>query len=449
MEPVRRRPETLFETRHCQIECAESSLVLMSFTYAIFGAGSSAQAARSLALAKGIDVVLIDEAGEGDRTTFGADDVSDFDSFIFSPGFAAEHPWRALAEASGLTCLSEIAFAARYWKGRMIGITGTNGKSTLTALLDQALRRAGQSSVATGNIGYPFSEAVLSASNHEEAYAVIEVSSFQAELSEDLGLDALLWTNFAEDHLDRYLTMARYYEAKARLFKCLKKDGICVVGPEVAHWIKSVPNDFDAYTIARKDSVRVLGLSSDSVFRSYPYSENFSLALEFWSFLDLPSAPLIEAANAFSLAPHRLALTAEFAGVRFWDDSKATNFHATLAALESVERPIVWIGGGRAKGGNVEAFAQKVAGHLAVAVLYGEVGGRLAQALEDSLDSIHVYTYFEDAVRAAARLAAAIPHSNVLLSPGFSSFDQFKSYEERGKSFTDTVLSLKSAVKAP
>jgi UDP-N-acetylmuramoylalanine--D-glutamate ligase len=84
-----------------------------------------------------------------------------------------------------------------------------------------------------------------------------------------------------------------------------------------------------------------------------------------------------------------------------------------------------------------------------VAVLYGEVGGRLAQALEGSLDSIHVYTYFEDAVRAAARLAAAIPHSNVLLSPGFSSFDQFKSYEERGKSFTDTVLSLKSAVKAP
>jgi len=419
----------------------------MSKPYAIFGAGLSGQAVRRLAQAKGLEVLLIDQAGQGDQATFEASDLARFECFIFSPGFAAEHPWRVLAEASGLPCLSEIAFAARYWEGSIVGITGTNGKSTLTALVEKALSLCGEVSVAAGNIGYPFSDAVLSEVNQPEAYAVLEISSFQAELADGLQLDALLWTNFAEDHLDRYGWMSRYFSAKAKLFKCLKSDGLCVIGPQVAHWMASLRKDFDACTVAYEDAALVYQLAKDSVFHRFPYTENFSLAAELWWLLDKPHTALIEAANTFSLAPHRLDVVAECEGVRFWNDSKATNFHATLAALESVDRPIVWIGGGRVKGGDVESFAKEVAEQVNAAILYGEVAERMAKALEGSLESIQVHLRFEDAIHAAAELAATIPSANVLLSPGFSSFDQFDSFDERGKSFTDTVLSLKNATK--
>ena len=352
-----------------------------------------------------------------------------------------------MAEASGSPCLSEIAFAARYWDGKVIGVTGTNGKSTLTALIDKALSISGHVSVAAGNIGYPFSDAVLSEANQSDAYAVLEISSFQAELADGLLLDGFLWTNFAEDHLDRYDSMSRYFRAKARLFNCLKRDGLCVIGSQVAHWMASQRKAFDGYTIAHELADLAHQLDADSVFKQFPYSENFSLAAELWRLMDQPSGALIEAANSLALLPHRLKVVAECGSVRFWNDSKATNFHATLAALRSIDRPIVWIGGGRVKGGDVEAFAQQAGPQVDMAVLYGEVAERLAKALKGSLGSVHVYKCFDHAVAAAAELAAKIPHANVLLSPGFASYDQFDSFDARGKSFNDSVLSLKNARK--
>jgi UDP-N-acetylmuramoylalanine--D-glutamate ligase len=266
----------------------------MSKHYAIFGAGLSAQAACRLARAKGLSVVLIDEADEGDQATFEASDLERFECFVFSPGFAAEHPWRILAEASGSPCLSEIAFAARYWDGKVIGVTGTNGKSTLTALIDKALSISGHVSVAAGNIGYPFSDAVLSEANQSDAYAVLEISSFQAELLDGLLLDGLLWTNFAEDHLDRYGSMPCYFQAKARLFNCLKCDGICVLGSQVADWMANQRKAFEGYSIAHEATELALQLDADSVFQRFPYSKNFSLAVELWHLMNMPPAVLIE-----------------------------------------------------------------------------------------------------------------------------------------------------------
>jgi UDP-N-acetylmuramoylalanine--D-glutamate ligase len=433
----------------------------MSKPYAIFGAGLSAQAARRLALAQGHSVILFDEAGRGDCDSFVASDLVDFEAFVFSPGFAAQHPWRVLAESSGLPCMGELGFAARFWKGSIVAVTGTNGKSTLTALIHDALRLAGHVSVATGNIGYPFADAVLSDANQVGAYAVIEVSSFQAELIEGLELDALLWSNLAEDHLDRYSSVLQYFEAKARLFDCLKPDGICVIGEQLAEWMYAHDRVFAACTVAYEDVTVDFCLESTSVFNHFPHSENFTLVAEFWWLLGQPSNALVAAANQFSLAPHRLAVVAERGGVCFWDDSKATNFHATLAALESLADsgvPIVWIGGGQAKGGDVEAFAQSVAARVTAAVVYGAMGARLGQALAPFLETVQVHDRFEAAVEAAAVLAESLvtgassvesasagtlARAQVLLSPGFSSFDQFDSYQARGKSYLDTVLSLK------
>ncbi len=419
----------------------------MSKQYAIFGAGLSAKAARRLAKAKGLNAVLIDEAGEGDQATFDASDLGRFQCFVFSPGFAAEHPWRILAESSTNPCLSEIAFAASYWDGKIIGVTGTNGKSTLTALLANAFSLSGDVSLAAGNIGYPFSDAVLSEANQSDAYVVLEISSFQAELTDGLQLDGLLWTNFAEDHLDRYGSMLCYFQAKARLFNCLKRDGLCVLGSQVADWIAKQCKAFEGCSIAHDTTELALQLDANSVFQRFPYSKNFSLAVELWRLMNMPPAALIGAANAFVLPPYRLKVVAEFEGARFWNDSKATNFHATLCAIRSIDRPIVWIGGGRAKGGDIEAFAKQVGSRIDIAILYGEVAERLAKALMSSLELVHIHKRLDHAITAAVEIAAKIPQANVLFSPGFASYDQFDSFVARGKSFNDTVLSLKNAHK--
>ena len=417
----------------------------MSKQYAIFGAGLSAQAARRLAKAKGLSVVLIDEAGEGDQATFEASDLERFQCFVFSPGFEPEHPWRILAEGSTKPCLSEIAFAARYWDGKIIGVTGTNGKSTLTTLLDNALSLIGHVSLAAGNIGYPFSDAVLSDANKSAAYVVLEISSFQAELADGLQLDGLLWTNFAEDHLDRYGSMHRYFRAKAKLFNCLKRDGICAIGSQVADWMANQRKAFDSCCIAHEVTELALQLDKESVFQRLPYSKNFSIAVELWRLMDVAPAALIEAANTFVLPPYRLDVVAECDSVRFWNDSKATNFHATLGALRSINRPIVWIGGGRARGGDIEAFAKQVGSRVDIAILYGEVAERLAKALKSFLEPVHIHKHLDHAITAAAEFAAKIPQANVLFSPGFASYDQFDSFAARGKSFNDRVLSLKNA----
>ncbi|TVP76311.1 MAG: UDP-N-acetylmuramoyl-L-alanine--D-glutamate ligase [Puniceicoccaceae bacterium] len=411
---------------------------------AIFGAGQSGQSARRLARSLGYSVVLYDEGGQGDAVTLSEHDLAAADLCVFSPGFAAAHAWRRRAIQTGLPCLSELAFAAAHWQGPIIGVTGTNGKTTLTTLLAEALAAAGHSSVATGNIGYPLSDAVLSDANQPGAYAVVEISSFQAELSQELALDGLLWTNFAEDHLDRYASMAAYFEAKAQLLKCLTPGAHCVLGPELAPWMQQQAIDCAAcQTLQGVDDLAGM-LSEDSVFRRRPNVENFSLAARWWQLSGWPLESLIAVANESKLPAHRLSVVAEWGGVRFWNDTKATNFHAALAAIESVGAPIVWIGGGRGKGGDVEGFARKVAAQVDAAVLYGEMAQSLAVAMQGQLSTIVVHERFEDAVHAAAGLASSIPAANVLLSPGFASFDQFSSYSARGKMFKELVLSLKN-----
>lgn len=416
----------------------------MSKRIAVFGAGLSGQGARNLALNLGYNVVVFDESGHGDRDVFIKKDLSHFDEFVWSPGFAAEHPWRGLAEASGIPCSSEILFAAKHWKGKIIGVTGTNGKTTLTALLAKALDRSGELSIAAGNIGRSFSDGVLSESNQANAYVVLEISSFQAELSLGIGLDALLWINFAEDHLDRYPSPDRYFEAKAKLFRCLKSNGICIVGPQVASRMSDTDMQSGHYKICPENHSLLTRLNRESKFNTFPYSENFSMAAEFWQLWGGRSEDLVAVANSFTLAPHRLNIIAKRGDVRFLDDSKATNFHATLAALRSVDRPIIWIGGGRSKGGDPEAFAGEISDRIEVAVLYGEVAKPMAAALRKNIKTVYIESEFKAAVKVAAEISKSISGANVLLSPGFSSLDQFKSYRERGKSFAEVVFSLKN-----
>lgn len=412
---------------------------------AILGAGLSGQAALRLVHALGDHGQLFDEkAGEG-ASIYEASCVAEFGAFILSPGFAAAHPWRLMAEASGKPCYSELGFAAQYWKGAIYAVTGTNGKTTITNLLAEALQASGRVALTAGNIGYPLSDAVLSAVNQTTSVVVCEVSSFQAELPVGLELDALLWSNFAEDHLDRYDSMWAYFAAKAQLFACLKDDGICVLGESLQPWLERFQQQHPLRVKFDTSAPCPLELSIHSSYRSEPHCKNLELVARFWNAMDLPSAGLETAANQGQLAPHRLKLEATWQGVCFWNDSKATNFHAALAALHALSGPIYWIGGGRGKGGDLATFGQAVLERVEAVFLYGEIADEFARHLNNDSVPVQVYTDLEAAVQAATIAARVRDPSHVLLSPGFASLDQFNSYAERGKCFISAVLSLMRA----
>lgn len=412
----------------------------MPHRVAVFGAGRSGSAAIQLCRHLEIPSVLFDQDRQNDAACshFGESDLSQFAAFVFSPGFASGHPWRVLCEESGLPCFGEAGFAASFWKGPLLGVTGTNGKSSVTTLLTDALKRSGRKAVAVGNIGAPLSEACLENMDSGTVWAVCELSSFQAELPRGLLLDGLLWTNFAEDHLDRYDSMEAYLQAKAKLLHCLQPGAPSVMGSSVP--MESVSAPEEGMPLAMQSGV-------DSPLSSPVQMENWQLVGKLWRALNLPEDALIAAAENFIPLPHRLQKVAAYRGVEFWNDAKATNFNASLAAVESIKLPVYWIGGGRLKGGDLARYAERLAKGISAPYLYGEAGSTLKEHLSDYFKEVSVFVRLEDAVAAAYHDALADAPVAVLLSPGFSSFDQFSSFEARGECFTETVLSLKQSAE--
>lgn len=337
-------------------------------------------------------------------------------------------------------CLGELEFAARFWRGRVIAVTGTNGKTTLTELLTHALGSVGRRAHATGNIGSPFSRLVADrGGGGPDEDAICEVSSFQAETFEEFRADATLWTNFAEDHLERHPGLEAYFTAKWRLveqtFSARVFAGSSVVRFARTHG-RSAQRLVAVATEGRPADPRLAG----TIFAHYPQRENFLLAAAWWRADGRAEEELIAAARTFAPGRHRLDRVALFDGVSFWNDSKATNFHAVEAALGGFPAPVILIAGGRAKGGDIADFVRRIAPRVKHAVLIGETSGELA----GHFSGLHVAhtccAGLPEAVRLAASLAVSGDH--VLLSPGFASFDQFRNYEDRGDQFEHLVGQL-------
>jgi UDP-N-acetylmuramoylalanine--D-glutamate ligase len=414
----------------------------MAERIAILGMGVRGQAAADLARAKGDQVLLFDENAERGRAIFRAKDLDVVDRIVISPGFAASHPWCQIAKTSKKPCLGETAYASESWRGKIYGVTGTNGKTSLTQLLTAALREAGVDARATGNIGDPLSVAAVSASNQTAAVAVCELSSFQAEWAEGLLLDALVWTNFGPDHLDRYEAASEYFAAKWNLVKCLRPGSPFVYGPEVADAMAQNGSQATDLPVAT-DVVCLEGLAPDSPFRHPPQQENLALVQAFWESMGHDSQALLRAAQQFELPDYRLQAVAKVDGVTYWNDSKATNFHAVRAALSAMpDEPVLWIGGGRSKGEDPAELAACLKGRIAQACLYGENAAALEAALHAAGVSVLRSPDCGAAIEAASRLAHEAAPAQVLFSPGFASFDQFESYKKRGKYFNSVVLSL-------
>ncbi len=412
---------------------------LLGGPVAVLGAGVSGRAVCDVLGRLGARAEIFDEkAGAGAAQTFGAADAERCRLVVFSPGFSADHAWLNVARAAGCTCLGELDFGSLFWSGRLVAITGTNGKTTLTEFLTHALRAAGEPAFAVGNVGFPFSGLALKPVP-AGAVAVCEVSSFQAETLRHFLADATLWTNFAEDHLERHHELDGYFSAKWNLIGRTRPGGL-FLGSSVARYARAsgrrIPPEACVATEGAAPDARLDG----TPFAGYPQRENFILAQAWWGRTGRSEAALYGAARSFRLARHRLARVGEIRGVSFWNDSKGTNFHAVEAALATFSAPVHLILGGRAKGGDLAAFVGRISGKCRHVWLIGETRARLAAICVAAGLAHTVCGSLEEAVHGAA--SAARPGEAVVLSPAFASFDMFHGYADRGDQFERLVAGL-------
>ena len=415
---------------------------LLSRPVGVLGAGISGRSVVAWLKQRGIPTILYDErVGRGDQNDFTLQAAQTHGLVIFSPGFDPRHPWLDRARQAGVLCFGELEFAGYFWPGRLIGITGTNGKTTLTHFLQFALKRLGIDAIAVGNIGCPLCSTLETQTSSRERVAVCEISSFQAESLRQLRLDTLIWTNFSEDHLDRHRDLETYFRAKWRLLEVSHPPRV-IVGESVAKTAHAFGYRLPHHTMVIESNET----EEEDVFDLFPHCENNRIARAFWRYEGYPEAVLRSSAHAFQLPQYRLGTAIEVDGIRFWNDSKATNFAAALAAVQTVKGPVYWIGGGQSKGGDIEAFAVAMARRIESAFLIGSVTSSLAPLLK--IRGIHTQTFSTLEAAVDSTWQRAQPETDIVFSPGFSSFDQFTDYAQRGKCFENAVLQLRSSSAA-
>ncbi len=363
---------------------------------------------------------------------------------VLSPGIDTAWPIaRAFAAASG-ELIGEIEFAWRLAEAPVIAITGTNGKTTTTALITAMLQAAGLRAIAAGNIGLAYSEVVLSGERYD--WIVLEVSSFQLETLTSFSPRVAIWMNFAPDHMDRYATVDDYFAAKFHLFDYLGDDALVVRKEECDLALQARTVTFSAFS-ATSD----LGYSSGTILhrasgRSFPFSEgelqgkhnaeNAMAALAVADELGLDWTTLVPAISAFQAPPHRCEKVARIDGALYLNDSKSTNLHSLESALAGQDAPVILIAGGKNKGLDFAELRDLAGRMVRECVCLGEIAGHITEAWAGVV-TCHPASDVDHAVEIARRLAH--PGEIVLFSPGTSSFDMFTGYEARGEAFRRAV----------
>jgi UDP-N-acetylmuramoylalanine--D-glutamate ligase len=371
---------------------------------------------------------------------------------IVSPGLALDLPFLVAARDAGAHIVGDIDLFMAAATAPVIGITGSNAKSTVTALVGAMAAAAGKRVGVGGNLGTP----ALDLLDPDCELYVLELSSFQLERSDSLGLDVACVLNLTPDHLDRHGDMQRYHQAKHRIFRGARQavvnsdDPLTIppMAPErgVVAWRPREP-DLHGFGIHRDEAGREwlsLGhedlLPIDAVALPGRHNlDNALAALAIGHAAGLPHAAMFDALRTFTGLPHRCQQVCDADGVRWIDDSKATNVAAASAAITGLgsEGPLVLIAGGRGKGGDYRALAAPVAQYCRAVLLIGETAEQMATDLADA-PIIERCESLEAAVARAAELAQS--GDSVLLSPACASFDMFRDYLERGERFAAAAL---------
>jgi UDP-N-acetylmuramoylalanine--D-glutamate ligase len=374
--------------------------------------------------ALGVEVHL----GEEDETL-----LSGIDVVIKSPGVPGEMPLVAGARARGLPVWSEIELAARLLPNPLIGVTGTNGKTTTTALLGEIFRAAGRPVEVAGNIGRPLSSLVHSVA--DAAWVVCELSSFQLEDVESLRPQVAVLLNLEPDHLDRHPTFDAYREAKLRLFARQTEDDVAVV----PRGFRPVPGGARRVEFSGDDE-----LPGPLRLRGAHNRENAAAATVAARAVGIPDEAIGRALQSFAGVEHRIEDVGVVRGVRYVNDSKATNVAAALRALASFDEPLHVILGGLGKHESYAPLAAALSSDDR-AYLIGTAAPEIAAALDDSGAAYEQAGDLASALSAAA--VAAREGDVVLLSPACASFDQFESFEQRGDVFRTLVAELAEAAR--
>ena len=378
------------------------------------------------------------------------------DLVVPSPGVPRGAPLLVEAVRRGVAVRAEVEVAFRLLDCPVVAITGTNGKSTTTTLVGHALQRAGRRSFTGGNLGRPL---VLAVAEQPEI-AVAEVSSFQLEWTDSFRPRVACLLNVTPDHLDRHADFAEYRDLKARLFAAqgagdwavLNRDDPESAGlaPRLAAQVLTVgtaPVDVGAMLDGGTVVLRLPGAAEEH----YPLAhtrlagrhnvDNILAAVTVARLAGAPPPAVQDAVDQVEPLPHRLALVAERDGVRWYDDSKATNVGATVKSLESFDEPVVLLAGGVDKGGDYAPLARAARGRVRRVLVFGVGRERLARALEAGEVAVERVADLPTAVATAA--ATARPGDVVLLAPACASFDMFTDYAARGRAFRAAVEALR------
>ena len=380
------------------------------------------------------------------------------DLIVVSPGVPLDQPIFESAQKRGTEIIGELELAWRWIRGPVIAITGTKGKSTTTTLLGRMLGAAGQTTLVGGNIGVPLS-AQVEASTPETVH-VVETSSFQLEATSTFRPWIAVWLNFADDHLDRHPTVESYAAAKARIFAHQTQDDWAVVNaddPAVMAHSRVIAARKELFSLSGRISdgfvvdeewiVRRTATGTERLFRLAAVEltgrhmlHNVLAASAAASLAGCPPQAMAEALQGFRGLEHTMEPAGEVRGVRFVNDSKATNVEAARRSIESFPRGVVAIVGGRFKGGDLTQLREPLAASGTAVIAIGEATPRIHQALDGVVPVIDAAS-----MREAVELgyAAAGAGGVVLLAPACASFDWFRDYAERGNTFKEEVARLK------
>ena len=372
------------------------------------------------------------------------------DMLIFSPGCPLNHPIIELAKNLNIKTVSEIGFAISNIENQKIAITGTNGKTTVTLLLEHILNYASMPAKALGNIGKPLTD--LISENSSEILA-LELSSFQLESLSGNFFDSGVILNITPDHLDRHGSLANYVKAKAQLFNCLKKNGQLLVHEQLKTDFKGLFDKKNIQTFGFSASANLysdlnyLYLNGERAF-ALPISlkgkknidlENFMAAFWLSNLAGVSVKDFLAAFACFQKPAHRIEFVKKISGIDFYNDSKGTNPDATIKAVEFLDGPIVLIAGGLDKGLCYSPWNLKFAGKVRAIVLIGENSHKISAQMSSKFEIFKEQT-LADAVCRAFKISTS--GDKVLLSPGAASQDMFKDYAHRGDCFKSLVQSL-------
>jgi len=384
-----------------------------------------------------------------------ADFLSRASELYVSPGLSLQTPAIQKAAEQGVRLSGDIELFARLAKAPIVAITGSNAKSTVTTLVGEMARKAGKHVGVGGNLGTPALDLL---GDNVDLY-VLELSSFQLETCERLNAEVATVLNVSEDHMDRYSGMAAYHLAKHRIFRGARQvvvnrdDPLSrpLMSEQVPCWTFGCGQpDFNGFGLREHDGEKWLAFQFDPLMpvkdlkiRGAHNQANALAALALGHAAGLPFEPMLEALREFSGLAHRCQWVGEKAGVHYYNDSKATNVGAALAAIEGLGSDIagklVLLAGGDGKGADFEPLRKPISAFCRAVVLLGRDAERLAESLNTDIAIVHVST-LEQAVERAAALAE--PGDAVLLSPACASLDMFRNFEERGRLFAQAVEAL-------